>query len=158
MATTGEKVLATAVGVALVAGVGAILARSTDSLPFPDPEEAEVVFDAFWGQINETGELYEDTGKPVQVLECEPRELEVTAWVNGEGRLLHWEDSVVDEDCHSQWEMTVPKGSELRMTIAELGDSGWKLCTINVNGHLALPNGFAIQPGPETCDAWGIAF
>lgn len=130
-----------------------------------DQERVRVTWQVWWGRIPETGEVYEDTGKPKSTLECDERDLTITSFVDGEPTVhdQYDSDAEVTERCTWRWHQAVPRGSELRLLVEEGSPGGtpiserWKMCRIDVDGHMALPNGLAIAPQGSDCEVWGVA-
>src|SRR5690554_1969505 len=130
-----------------------------------DQERVQVTWTVLWGQMRLTGEVYEDTGKPKRDLLCDERDLTITTYVDGEPAVHDQYDSDAgdDERCTWRWHQAVPKGSELRLLVEEGSPGGtpvnerWKMCQINVDGHMALPNGWATAPQGSDCEVWGVA-
>lgn len=131
-----------------------------------DQERVEVTWTVLWGRVVDTGEAYEDTGKPITRFECDERELTITTFVDGEPSVYDQYDSDADRDeepCTFRWHESVPRGSELRMLVEEIGEGltpvneRWKMCQIDVDGRMALPNGWAVQDAGGDCEVWGLA-
>lgn len=130
-----------------------------------EQERVRVTWQLWWGYIPETGEVYEDTGKPKSSLECDERDLTITSFVDGEPTVhdQYESDAEVTERCTWRWHQAVPQGSELRLLVEEGSPGGtpiderWKMCQIDVDGHMALPNGWAIAPQGSDCEVWAVA-
>lgn len=122
-----------------------------------DHPQVLVTFDVQWGEIVETGEVYDDTGQPKMQLLCTDRELRITISIDGDQQVMRQYVSDIDTPCLFRHSQAVPQGSELRMIVEETEVYGWKMCQISVNNHLALPNGWAISPNEAPCEVWAVA-
>lgn len=131
-----------------------------------DQEREQVTWQVWWGQIVDTGEVYEDTGKPKGDFRCDERDLTITTYVDGEPAVHDQYDSDADreaEPCTWRWHQAVPRGSELRLLVEEGSPGGtpvnerWKMCQIDVNEYMVLPNGWATAPQGSDCEVWGVA-
>jgi len=131
-----------------------------------DQERVQVTWTVLWGQMRPTGEVYEDTGKPKHDFLCDERDLTITTFVDGEPAVHDQYASDADlekEPCTWRWHQAVSRGSELRLLVEEGSPGGtpvgerWKMCRVDVDGHMALPNGLAIAPQGSDCEVWGVA-
>lgn len=131
-----------------------------------DQERSEITWQLWWHQTVPTGEFYSDTGKPKYEMRCDERDLTITTFVDGESTVHDQYDSdanLEEEPCTWRWHQVVPKGSELRLLVEEGSPGGtpvderWKMCQIDVDGHMALPNGWATAPHGSDCEVWGVA-
>lgn len=124
-----------------------------------EQERERVTWEVIWGQVIDTGETYEDTGKPRRRFECDPdRVLDIRTYVDGEETRRFQDETDHDPDqegrCMWRFHEVVPRGSELRMVVTS---EGYMMCQIRVNDVIALPNGIATSGGP-TCEVWALAF
>lgn len=161
---SGGALKAAGVVVLILAGIGFASSQGwfsggpdPDTDPGSDAPKKLVTFEAVWGQIRDTGEVYEDTGKPVERLECDDREVNLTAFVDGEAQILDPMGEDALEPCVVRYSVAVIEGSELRLLFEEVGAGGWKLCVIYVENRIALPNGWAVQTAGGDCEVWGLA-
>lgn len=143
--------------VVILAVIGSIMGGE-DSQIHPDREDQVLAtFEVWWGEIIDTGDTYEDSGNPINRLECHDRELEIVIYVDGEEEVMQQHASDSETPCVFRHHRAVARGAQLRMTVREVEVYGWKMATIHVEGHMALPNGMAVSPDDRPIEVWGLA-
>lgn len=118
--------------VLILAGVGYWFSGQADPTEEPTPEEERhlVTFEVLWGTLEDTGETYEDTGKPVRHFRSSDRELTISYWINQERHTADQHDSDSDDPGIWRHHVAVPAGSTVRLLVEQHGEGGWLACII----------------------------